>query len=266
MITSKSNSQIREIRLLKQAKHRKRRGEYFIEGPRLMEEALEQTDLVRKIVYSPRLEKEERGAALLSLARRKLTQAEWLYVSDEVMASLADTQTHQGTLAVLKKREYGWEDLERRKGILLILHQLQDPGNLGTIFRAAEAGGSAGIVLSEGSIDPYSPKVVRASMGSIFRLPFLSGQDLDGIFNFLRPRGYRIWATQGWGETVFWEADFQSPTAVIFGQEGGGLPEDLRKKSDGVLSIPMNPPTESLNVAMAAGLIVYEAMRQKRSY
>ena len=264
MITSKSNPKVKEIRLLKQAKHRHVRGEYFIEGVRLVEEALRQALPVRKVVYSPRLEEVQRGAALLSSARKKISQAEWLYVSEEVMESISDTQSHQGILAVLEKREYNWEEFGKREGLVLLLCELQDPGNLGTIFRVAEAGGSAGVILSRGSIDPYSPKVVRASMGSIFRLPFLANQDPHDCLKVLRSKGYKIWATVGGGGTSFWEADLTRTSAVIFGQEGAGISEDLMKAADGWLTIPMTPPTESLNVAMAAGLVVYERFRQRK--
>jgi TrmH family RNA methyltransferase len=264
MITSKSNPKIREIRLLKQAKHRHARGEYFAEGVRLVEEALRQALPVSKVVHSPRLEETPRGAALLASARTRIPLSEWLYVSDEVMGSISDTQSHQGILAVLAKGEYTWEDLEKRDGVILLLSELQDPGNLGAIFRVAEAGQSAGLVLSPQSMDPYSPKVVRASMGSVFRLPFLVPRDMKGSLGILRSRGYRLWATGVRGGTSLWEADLTRPAAVLFGQEGTGLPEDLTRAADGLLSIPMAPVAESLNVAMAAGLVVYEAFRQRK--
>jgi TrmH family RNA methyltransferase len=263
MITSRSNPKLKEIRLLKQAKNRDGRGEYFVEGVRLMEEALRQAADIKKVVYSPRVEESPRGIALLSSARKKTSQAEWLYVSDEVMGSISDTRSHQGILAVIGKKEYTWEDLAEREGAVLLLWELQDPGNLGTIFRVAEAGGSAGLVLSRGSIDPYSPKVLRASMGSLFRLPFLVAQDLHHCLKCLRGKGRKIWATAGHGGTLLWEADLSQPGAVIFGQEGAGLPKNLQEGADELLTIPMNPPTESLNVAIAAGLVVYEGFRQR---
>ena len=263
MITSKSNPTVREIRLLKQAKYRQACGEYFIEGVRLVEEALRQAVPVLKLAYSPRLERTERGAEVLSSARKKIPGAEWLYLSDEVMATLCDTQTHQGILAVLKKEERGFEELGQKKAMIVLLHELQDPGNLGTIFRLADAGGSGGLILSRGTIDPYSPKVVRASMGSLWRVPFLKDQDLGECLNRLRSRGYRILATAVRGAPSLWEVDFSRPAAVLFGQEGAGLPQDLMKAADGLFTIPMTPQVDSLNVAMAAGLVIYEAFRQK---
>jgi RNA methyltransferase, TrmH family len=264
MITSKSNPSVKEIRLLKQAKYRQARGEYFIEGVRLVEEALRQSIPVLKIAYSPRLERTERGAEVLSIARKKIPEAEWLYLSDEVMATLCDTQTHQGILAVLKKRERSFEELWQKKKMIVLLHELQDPGNLGTIFRLADAGGAGGLILSRGTIDPYGPKVVRASMGSLWRVPFLKDQDIDECLGKLRSRGYRIWATAVRGAPSFWEVDFSQPSTVLFGQEGAGLPDDLMKAADGLLTIPMAPEVDSLNVAMAAGLVIYETLRQKK--
>jgi len=265
MITSQSNPKIKEIRLLKQAKHRQVRGEFLVEGVRLVEEALRSAPLFLRIVYSPKLEENPRGAALLSLARRKLPGADWLYVSDEVLDSLSDTQTHQGILAVLGKRECRWEDLWMKEGLVLILCELQDPGNMGTIFRVAEAGRAAGLVLSRGTLDPYSPKVVRASMGSLFRLPFLLDQNPLDCLAALRSRGYRVWATGAESGTGLWEADLTPPTAVLFGQEGAGLHRDLLEATDGVITIPMNAEVNSLNVAVSAGLVVYEAFRQRRT-
>jgi TrmH family RNA methyltransferase len=265
MITSKTNPKVKEIRLLKQAKHRQDRGEYFIEGVRLVEEALRQELPVRKFLYTPRLEETRRGADLLASARKRLSKAEWLLGSDEVLGSMSDTQNHQGILVVLKKREYSWEELGKRKGMILVLFELQDPGNLGTIFRVAEAGGAAGLVLIKGTLDPYSPKVLRASMGSFFRLPFLADQDPFESLKILRSKGFRVWAATGHGGTSFWEADFALPSAVLLGQEGAGLPPALMEETDGLLTIPMWPGVESLNVAMAAGLVVYEAFRRQKA-
>ena len=263
MITSPSNPKIKDLRLLKQAKHRQARGEYFIEGVRLAEEAFGSGQAVRRIVFSPRLENTPRGAELLSLARKKYPAAEWFNVSDEILDSLSDTRTHQGILAVLEKREHRWEDLQKREGLILLLCELQDPGNLGTIFRVTEAGKGAGLVLSRGTIDPFNPKAVRASMGSLFRLPFLVDQDPVDSLRAFRSLGCRVWATAAVGGTSLWEVDLTLPAAVLFGQEGAGLPGELLEAADGILTIPMNPEVNSLNVAVSAGLVVYEALRQK---
>ena len=265
MITSKGNAKVKEIRLLKQAQHRHARGEYFIEGLRLVEEALQHPEQIRKMVYSPRIENKARGAELLLAARKKIRNAEWLYVSDEIMEKICATQSHQGILAVLEIKERSWEEMGRNSGILLLLSGLQDPGNLGTIFRVAEAGEAAGVILSRDMIDPYNPKVVRASMGSLWRVPFLRDQEMKECLKRLRCQGYRLLSTAVQGGRPLWEIDFAEPTAVLFGQEGAGLAKNLLEEADGLCTIPMAPGVESLNVAIAAGLVIYEAWRQKRS-
>ncbi len=264
MITSQGNLRVKEIRQLKLAKYRKARREYFVEGVRLVEEALRSPELFRQVVHSPRLEKTKRGAELLSTARTQAREAEWLYVNDEVMAGICDTQSHQGILAVLKMGREQGQEIWKREGILLVLPDLQDPGNLGTIFRAAEAGGAAGVILSQDTLDPYNPKVVRASMGSLFRVPFRIDPDIKDGLARLRSQGYRLWAAAMQGGPSLWDVDFSPPTAVLFGQEGSGLPPDLLEGAYGSFHIPMAPGVDSLNVALAAGLVIYEAARQKR--
>jgi len=266
MITSKSNAKIKEILLLHQSKHRRTQKEYFVEGVRLLEEALKEPEQFRMIVYSPRLERTIRGAELLSSARQKIHKAEWLYASDEVLSKISDTKNHQGILALLKTKERSLAELLKREGLILLLAGLQDPGNLGAIFRVAEAGGAAGLILSRETTDPYNPKVVRASMGSIFRLPFLADQDIGSCLEKLRSRGYQLWASSARGQRPYGEVDFSKPSAVLFGQEGAGLPNDLLAAAEKSFFIPMLPGVDSLNVAMAAGLVVYEALRQRRNY
>jgi RNA methyltransferase, TrmH family len=263
MITSKTNSRIREIRLLRQAKYRRERGEYFVEGIKLLAEVLRQSLRVRKIAHSPQLEKSPRGQELLSRAREILSGAEWMYVSDEVMDSMSDAQTHQGVLAVLEKRAASWADLLAREGILLLLHELQDPGNVGAILRAADAGEAAGVILSPGTADPYGPKAVRAGMGSLFRVPLLVDQEVEESIRLLQSRDIWVGAATLRGERSLWEADLCGRCAVLFGNEGGGLPEAPISLCDGTITVPMNPQVDSLNVAITAGLVVYEALRQR---
>ena len=179
------------------------------------------------------------------------------------MASLSETQTHQGILAVLRQREQSWDDIWKKPGLLLLLHELQDPGNLGMIFRVAEGAGAAAIVLSEGTIDPHNPKAVRASMGSLFRLPFLAGQKTEDCIAKVRGKGVRVLAAVPGGKRSLWDLDFSRPAAVLIGQEGAGLPPSLAAAADATFAIPMVPGAESLNAAMAAGLVVYEAFRQR---
>jgi RNA methyltransferase, TrmH family len=265
MITSRANPRIKEIRLLKQGKHRRERGEFFVEGARWLEEVLQSPGPIVNVVWSPRLLETPRGPELLRRIQEQTPEGKWLPVTDAIMESLSETKSHQGVLAVLKMREPSWEDLLQREGLIVILHELQDPGNLGTIFRVAEAAGAAGLVLSQGALDPYNPKVVRASMGSLLRLPFLLHQNMDDALKMLRSRGYRILVADAHAGLPFWNIDFSSPTAILLGQEGAGIPPSLIQAADETFSIPMKPPVESLNVGMAAGLVLYEALRQRKA-
>lgn len=263
MIISRTNPRVKEIRSLQVAKYRRERGEYFVEGVRGVEEALACPQEVKRIAYSPRLQETERGSRLLSRLRREASGAEWLYLDDPVLDFISATQNHQGILAVLRRRESPPEELYRREGILLLLHQIQDPGNLGAILRVAAGGGAAGLILSRGAADPFSPKVVRAAMGGQLRLPFLLERDLEGCIGELRARGYFVWASAPRAGRSLWEVCFTRSAAVLFGPEGEGLPPGLLAAADDLFSIPMTPGVDSLNVAMAAGIVIYEARRQK---
>ncbi len=264
MITSKTNSRIKEIRLLRQAKYRRARGEFFVEGIKLLEEVFRQRVRVRRIVYSPQLERSHRGAELLSQARQIVPGAEWIYVSDEVMDSVSDAQTHQGVLAVVEKRAASWADLFAREGILLLLHRVQDPGNVGAILRTADAGGAAGVVLGRETADPFGPKAVRAGMGSLFRIPFLVEAEIEETLHLLHSKSVRVYAATARAMTSIWDAELSGRGAVLFGSEGEGLPENLISLCEGEVSIPMEPDADSLNVAITAGVVVYEALRQRQ--
>ena len=147
--------------------------------------------------------------------------------------------------------------------MVLLLNQVQDPGNVGAIIRAAEACGATGVVAGEGTADPFGWKALRGAMGSTFRLPVASGQTLADAVGSARAAGLRVFATAARDGTPLAACDLRGPSAILFGGEGAGLPQDLLDASDERLTIPMRPPVESLNVAIAAALVLYEAARQR---
>ena len=149
--------------------------------------------------------------------------------------------------------------------MVLMLSQVQDPGNVGAIIRAAEACGATGVVAGEGTADPFGWKALRGAMGSTFRLPVASGQTLADAVASARAAGLRVFATAAREGTPLAACDLRGPSAILFGGEGAGLPQDLLDASDERLTIPMRPPVESLNVAIAAALVLYEAARQRTS-
>jgi TrmH family RNA methyltransferase len=199
-------------------------------------------------------------------------QVETLLLPDKLFDSLVPSESPQGVAALVRLKNFSLEDLTERLqlGPIIVLAGLQDPGNLGTILRSSEAFGSAGIVLGEGTVSPFNSKVVRASAGSVFRLPIIhrhgksTTAKLEEISEMLRTQDVRLLATSSHKGTPLDQADLKSPAAIFFGNEGSGLPRDLMAQMDESVAIPHAPQVESLNAAVAASIVLYEAARQRR--
>jgi TrmH family RNA methyltransferase len=187
-----------------------------------------------------------------------------VHVTDAVMRALSPVRTPSGVAAIVRRRSPGLgEMLEPSPPLVVVPVDLQDPGNAGAIVRAAEAGGASGVVFAGASADPWGWKSLRAAMGSTFRLPVIREPDPVRIVTALRARGLRLAATAPGDGRPMHEADFRGPTALLLGAEGRGLAAELVAAADVAVSIPMRAPVESLNVAVAAGVLVYEALRQR---
>ncbi len=271
-ITSTGNRYIKEVReLLKKAKARRESGLFVAEGERLCSE-IPKEEIVRIFVtsdYKGRMPGENSGEVLHSSDSGKNSVgrntkagfygADVFRVSREIMEYMSDTKTSQGILAVVKQRHYS----KLEGDLFLILDTLQDPGNMGTIFRTAEAAGVDGIVMNRNCVDIYSPKVVRATMGAMFRMPFLICDDLPAEINRMKSQGIRMYAAHLKGEKNHWEFDYRIPSAFMIGNEGNGLSDEIAALSDEYLRIPMMGETESLNAAVAATVLMYETVRQR---
>jgi len=179
-------------------------------------------------------------------------------VSTEVLDAMSDAQTPQGLLAVCRLPAVGLEEvLSARPRVVAVLAHVRDPGNAGTVIRAADAAGADAVVVSEGSVDAYAPKVVRSTAGSLFHLPIVTGVAVPAVVGLLRAAGLRILAADGTGRLTLGEVDLTSPHAWVFGNEAWGLiPEDLGS-ADEVVRVPIHGRAESLNLAMAATLCLY---------
>ena len=187
-------------------------------------------------------------------------------MQDTVFRAASDTQTPQGVLCIVRRREYELEELlQEDNPLLLLLENLQDPGNLGTILRTAEGAGVTGVILSKGSVDLYNPKTIRSTMGSVYRVPALYTEDLGEIAELLRDRGIRTFAAHLRGKHFYDQEDYRGGTAFFIGNEGAGLTEELSSKADTLIRIPMEGKVESLNAGVAASLLTYEAYRQRRN-
>lgn len=260
MISSTSNAQVREIiKLQTQAKARNKSGMFVAEGVRIFTEI--PMDRIHKVYVTVSFYEgiqEEKNQKIAE----KLSQSDHEVVDDHVFKQMSDTVTPQGILAVVKKQEAQLAELYGGH-TYLILENLQDPGNLGTILRTAEGAAVDGIIMNRGTVDIYNSKVVRSTMGAIFRVPFLYTDNLKATIEELKRNGIRIYAAHLEGRQFYSEPDYTRPSAFMIGNEGNGLSDELSRLADELIIIPMAGRVESLNAANAAAILMYEAFRQR---
>lgn len=254
MITSTQNERAKYIRSLARRRTRQREGRFVVEGTRLAGEMVGAGVRPALVLYTETWAATPEGQRLLP-ALIQVSEEAWL-ASDAVLAACADTQTPQGVLAVVP-----FVQLEPRPGLILLLDRLRDPGNLGTILRSAEAAGSGQVVLTPGTVDLYNPKVVRGAMGAHFCLPVAS-LDWPEIAGRVADRA--VWLAAADGETAYDQVDWTQPLALIVGGEATGAGEEAANLATGRVCIPMAGRAESLNAAMAATVLLFEAARQRR--
>ena len=292
MITSTSNQKVKElIRLKEKSRIREEEKLFLAEGPRMAEEI--PMEWIECLYVSESYEKKcgEQTAAYKKAGVRTET------LSDEVFARISDTKTPQGVLAAVHMPEYSFADIlgvkkaaahthvqrafmqdpfeghfaardgaagRARLPLVLVLDNLQDPGNMGTVFRSAEAAGASGILMSKDCVDVYNPKVIRSTMGAIFRLPFYRAEDLPGAVMELKDGGLRVYAAHLEGRRTYDGEDYRRGCAFLIGNEGNGLRQEVAECADCRIRIPMEGCTESLNAAVAASILLFEAARQRR--
>ena len=256
MITSTSNPQVKNLQQLgRKAKLRNEQDVFLVEGTKMYLEA--PAERIRKVYLSQSLY-EEKGESFVKGHDVEILE-------DRVFAAACDTKTPQGVLCMVQQYHYRLEDLLKKKNpLLMILENLQDPGNLGTILRTAEGAGVDGVILSRTSVDIYNPKTIRATMGSIYRMPFLYVDQLEEILPELKRRGIRTYAAHLQGKNCYDEENYKEGTAFLIGNEGNGLTEGLSNCADVWIRIPMHGKLESLNAAVAASVLMYEVCRQRR--
>lgn len=259
MITSTANRKVREVQnLLRKAPYRKEQKRFVVEGVRMFSEAPEAE--IRGVLYTESFL--EKNSAEI---REKILRLPHEEVTEEVFSSLSATKTPQGVLAVLEEETHSLEELLIRKnGVFLVLETIQDPGNLGTMLRAGEGAGLTGIIADKNTADLYNPKVVRSTMGSIFRVPFVKTDDLPGAVSAMKKAGIRVFAADLAGTKDYDEASYLGQSAFLIGNEARGLSEDLLSYADERVRIPMLGKVESLNAAVASAVLLYELSRQRR--
>ncbi len=266
MITSSANSRVKQvIQWQTKAKERKKAGVFLTEGFKMYEEAPLESILEVYVAESALASLEKMDAKEEKMAV-KLKKTGYEVVADSLFKKMADTQTPQGILCVVKQPEYRLEEiLKQDRPLLMILENLQDPGNLGTIIRTGEGAGVTGVIMTAKTVDIFNPKVIRATMGSVFRVPFLYVEDMEDTLKKLKEKGIRTYAAHLAGREYYDSFSFTGGTAFLIGNEGNGLEKKTADLADSYLKIPMEGKVESLNAAIAASLLMYEAQRQRRN-
>ncbi len=244
IITSYNNSKLKTVRdLMEKARERKKAGAFVIEGIRMFSETPKE---LLKDVYVSESFHEEHG------------DIEATVLSDQLFKRLSDTKSPQGILAVVKQPLHDYKSiLEGNRGLFLILENIQDPGNLGTMLRTGEAAGVSLVVMDRGTADVFSPKVVRSTMGAVYRVPFIYCDDLITFVKGMQEKGIKVYAADLKGDRYYHEEKYAEKSAFLIGNEGNGLSREMLDLSDIRVKIPMKGKTESLNAAVAAALLMY---------
>ena len=257
MLTSLNNTRVKQVaELVKKSKARKKEDVFVVEGIKMFQEV--PVEKVKEcFVTEAFFEKCE--------CKEKLSQCNYELVSEEVFKKLSDTQTPQGILCVVQQYHYNIEEiLQKENPLLVILEDLQDPGNLGTIIRTGEGAGIDGVIMTKDTVDIYNPKTIRATMGSIYRVPFLYVDDLGQVIKELNKRQIHTYAAHLQGKEYYDVQEFKEGCAFLIGNEGNGLKKETADLAERYIKIPMEGQLESLNAAVATAILMYEAAAQRR--
>ncbi len=255
-ILSRDNQKIKHASRLKNKKFRNQEQAFLVEGPKMLEEALKRPENVLRIFID---QTKERAYQQLS---EKHNELEWYIMESKLIEYISDTDTPQGIVAVIRQPSCAMDDLMNRANLLLLLDQISDPGNMGTIIRTAWAFEVDGILLTRDCVDPYNPKVVRATMGGIFNVPIINdiaAQDIERI----KTKGYQVMCSSLDADRSCYALDFGAKSVVVIGSESRGVSTGIRSKCDTFFKIPTNPQVDSLNAAVACAIIIHEAWKQK---
>ena len=263
-ISSPSNERIKSVMQLQtKASVRKKQKMFVIEGQKMYEETpdnqLEMTYVSEKF-YDEYI----KVGKISDKVKSKLNKKEYIIVADPVFKNMSDTVTPQGIMAVVRQNEYELSDILKKdkRQIFLVLESLQDPGNMGTIIRTAEGAGIDGIIVNKETVDMYNPKVIRSTMGSIYRVPVVICQDLSEAVDELSRAGVTLYAAHLKGDVYYTDGQFDGSVGLMIGNEANGLSDEMSKKAHKLIKIPMDGQVESLNAAVAAAILMYEVKRQ----
>jgi TrmH family RNA methyltransferase len=259
-ITSRDNSRLKLARKVRDSRDE---GSIFVEGARLCAEAVRSALSVETCFVTERFLGERKAGAIIET----LPHDAVFIVSDQLLKSIADTETPQGIVMICKAPENSTDTLEYAIGraavpIIVLLDEINNPSNLGSIFRTAEAAGIVGVAVSKRSADPLSPKAIRAAMGSSFRMPLWMNAEYDDVIAWARQRKMIVTATTASAKPDHISIDWEKPRLLVFGSEGHGIPKERLGGADELVKIHLRNGVESLNIAVACGVILFEALRQ----
>ncbi len=258
MLTSVNNPKVKEIiGIRSRAKVRRETDAFLVEGLRMFLEVPAKM-ILETYVTESFLKKNDKNPAVF----KKLKTLSYVLVTEEVLQKMSDTQSPQGILLVCRCMHYAEEEV-LKGDFLLLMEDLQDPGNLGTLFRTAEAAGVKGIVMTKGTADVFNPKVVRSTMGSLLRMPFIYTEDLAKVIDSLKQSGTNVYGAALEGSEEYTKVAYGEKTAILIGNEGAGLSADILSHTTGNIRIPMAGQVESLNASISGAVLLYEVKRQK---
>ena len=260
-ITSKENEFIKHIKKLKDKKYRDQSNEYIIEGIKLIQEAIQEKAQIHQIVICEDCEK---SGILSDDLKYEIAKQECIYVPQNIFKTISEVSTPQGILAIVEKNNIKNKDseIDYNQDIIVALDDIQDPGNLGTILRTVDSVGLSQIILSEKTADPYNPKVVRSTMGAIYRVNIVRSNNIIETLKNMKKHKYEITATSLNTNKSIYDIDY-SKKVIVIGNEANGVSNEVMNLADIKVKIPMLGKTESLNAAVATGVILYEYLRKK---
>ena len=258
VITSKDNELIKHIKKLKDKKERDLSNEYIIEGIKLIQEAIQENAKIKQIIICDDCEKTE---SIPKDLMYEIAKQECIYVTNKVFDSITEVINPQGILAIIEKQSKEIQ-IDDKQDIILALDDIQDPGNLGTILRTADSIGLTQILVSKGTADCYNPKVVRSTMGAIFRVKIIECEDLVKTLKEIKKHKFEIVVSSLQTDNSIYDINYHKKVIVI-GNEANGVKGEIQDLADKKIKIPMLGKTESLNASVATGIILYEYVRQK---
>lgn len=261
-ITSPANNNIKHVKSLHKRKYREAYDEFLIEGLRIIEHALDNNAEFKAVYYDEGISSNERSNKLFQRICSK--NIDLYKVNTKIFKNISTTDNSQGILGVIKRKHYSLKDIIKKDDFfLIILDRLQDPGNVGTIIRTADAAGVDGIIVLKGTVDIFNSKTIRSTMGSIFTLPIVHVGDAGDLIDTLKLHDSDIISTSLEADSYHFQVDYGKKNAIIIGNEGNGISDELVKRSNIKVKIPMSGNAESLNASIASGIIIYELVRQK---